>query len=68
VPFLGRHPFQFLHAPARAARAIGEACYSARENLVEILEQPRDCAYRVPIGKAELRLGEAAHAFFFPRI
>src|SRR4029077_13213400 len=48
VPLLGRHPFECLHAAARATRAIGEALYPAREHLMEILDQPRDRAHRVP--------------------
>jgi len=48
VPLLRRHSFQCLHTAARATCAIGEALYSARENLIEILHQPRDCAHGVP--------------------
>jgi hypothetical protein len=31
VPLLGRHPLEFQHAAASAARAIGETLYPARE-------------------------------------
>jgi hypothetical protein len=45
VSLLGCHPFQFLHATARAARAMGEAWDPAREHLLEILNQALQHAY-----------------------
>ena len=48
VPLLGRHPFQFQHAAASAARAIGEAFYPARQNLMEVLDQARNRAHCIP--------------------
>jgi len=48
VPLRGRHPFEFLHAAARAARAMGEALHSAGQLLMEFVDQARDSAHRVP--------------------
>ena len=48
LPLLGGHPFDFLHAAASAAGAIGESLHPVGKFLMETLDQTRDGAHRVP--------------------
>jgi hypothetical protein len=48
MPLLGGHPLEGLHAAASATGAVGETLHPAGQDFMQILDQSRNGAHRVP--------------------